>query len=245
MPSESWLRNYEKFKENTISPVNLNDYFTKPEISGIKIQTMQIGTCSVPSGELIVCDPLVFLGMPDLPAYFQKVPAGNYQTEICVIPKNLDCARYAAVRIRFTQEEAISFYEALTGSEELDTLEEGEYFGFPVDAGLACICDKVLHQAFCDFVQKWEKQNPDGNLYDDYFSALLEQNYQAHPEHQRQDGDWLNWNIPETEYFMPIFQSGFGDGVYPVYFGYDKNGDICQLIIHLIDIALAYGEDEE
>ena len=43
---------------------------------------------------------------------------------------------------------------------------------------------------------------------------------------------------------MPIFQSGFGDGTYPVYFGYDENDSICCLIIEFIDIKMAY-EDEE
>ena len=35
-----------------------------------------------------------------------------------------------------------------------------------------------------------------------------------------------------------MFQSGFGDGTYPAYFGYDKNGAICRLVIHFINIAL-------
>ncbi|GIP31829.1 hypothetical protein J2TS4_10390 [Paenibacillus sp. J2TS4] len=47
---------------------------------------------------------------------------------------------------------AIRFEEALIGHEDLSELEEDDFFGFNVDAGLACICDKRLHQAFCDFV---------------------------------------------------------------------------------------------
>jgi hypothetical protein len=42
-----------------------------------------------------------------------------------------------------------------------------------------------------------------------------------------------------------MFQSGFGDGVYPVYFGYDKNNNICQVVIEFIDIELAFVEDDE
>ena len=44
---------------------------------------------------------------------------------------------------------------------------------------------------------------------------------------------------------MPIFQSGFGDGAYPVYWGIDENGTICQLVIQFIDIQLAYSEETE
>jgi hypothetical protein len=39
-----------------------------------------------------------------------------------------------------------------------------------------------------------------------------------------------------------MFASGFGDGTYPVYFGYDKDDKICQIAIEFIDIALAFGE---
>ena len=70
-------------------------------------------------------------------------------------------------------------------------------------------------------------------------------NYYLHPEYQRAGGDWLNWQVPGTEYHIPIFQSGFGDGTYPVYWGIDEGGEICQLVIQFIDIELAYGNDEE
>ena len=32
--------------------------------------------------------------------------------------------------------------------------------------------------------------------------------------------------------------------VYPVYWGYDEAGALCQLVVQLIDIQLAYGEEE-
>ncbi|QQO11384.1 DUF4241 domain-containing protein [Breznakiella homolactica] len=39
--------------------------------------------------------------------------------------------------------------EALKGNENLDELEEGEYFGFNVDAGLGTIVDVQTRDAFC------------------------------------------------------------------------------------------------
>lgn len=41
-----------------------------------------------------------------------------------------------------------------------------------------------------------------------------------------------------------MFQTGFGDGAYPVYFGLDENDQICQLVIQFIYIELAFGEDD-
>ena len=62
------------------------------------------------------------------------------------------------------------------------------------------------------------------------------------PKYQREYGDWLNWNIPNTDRNVPIFASGWGDGAYPSYFGYDAEGNVCGVYIHFIDVAEEYDE---
>lgn len=49
-------------------------------------------------------------------------------------------------------------------------------------------------------------------------------------------------NIPGTDYHLPIFASGWGDGAYPCYFGYDADGKVCGVYIHFIDIEADYEE---
>ncbi|GED72246.1 hypothetical protein BRE01_59480 [Brevibacillus reuszeri] len=246
-PTSEWLSQLEEKREKLKSPVDLNTYFTLPEIAGKQLDIMDIGPCSVPTGEILVRDPLCYLAVRGEQPYFRTVSAGTYRTEVSVVKPDEegDCARYAAVRLRFSDKPAIRFEEALIGHEDIGGLEDGEYFGFNVDAGLGSICDKRLHQAFCDFVEKWHEEHPGENLYDHYFAALFAESYRQHPEYQRSGGDWLNWQIPGTEYHLPIFQSGFGDGAYPVYWGLDQAGEICQMVIQFIDIELTYGEEEE
>ena len=41
---------------------------------------------------------------------------------------------------------------------------------------------------------------------------------------------------------LPIFSSGWGDGYYPVYFGYDAKGEICAVYVRFIDIEASYKE---
>lgn len=244
--TKEWIELWKKNEDKLASPVDFNTYFEKPELVGKQLDRMTIGPCSVPTGYLLVRDPLCYLDDREELPYYQSVPAGTYETEVCVIKPDDEesCARYAAVRICFTKERAVRFGEALIGIEELEGLEEDEYFGFNVDGGLGCICDEKMHQAFCDFTEQWWTEHKGGNLYDDYFAELFAENYKENPEYQREGGDWLNWVIPGTDYHMPIFQSGFGDGAYPVYWGYDEAGEICQMVVELIDINLAYGEDD-
>ncbi len=63
-----------------------------------------------------------------------------------------------------------------------------------------------------------------------------------HPRYQREGGDWANWTVPGTECNLAVFAAGWGDGVYPVYFGYDAQGTVCGVYVHLIDIATCYEE---
>ena len=53
---------------------------------------------------------------------------------------------------------------------------------------------------------------------------------------QREDGDWINFKIPNTDLSIPMIQSGFGDGRYPVYFGYDEKGNLCDIVLEYIPI---------
>ena len=137
----NWMKKWESVKEKTVCPVDLNTYFEQEEIAGKSLTTINIGSCDLPSGNLLVRDPLVYLPNRNERPYFQNAPAGKYETEICVIKSDdEDCDRYAAVRLRFNEKRAVRFYEALVGNENLETLEEGDYFGFCVDAGLGCVC---------------------------------------------------------------------------------------------------------
>ena len=242
-PTKEWLKKWKKVKDKLQPNSNLVNYFTLKEIAGKEIDVMDIGPCSIPTGEFLVGDPLVYLRDIKQEVYLQKIPTGEFKTEVCVVKaSDGDCDRYAAIRLKFNDNKIAYYEEAMVGNEEFDNIQEGDYFGFNVDAGLACICDKKLHKLYCDFDRKFDKENPDGNIYDDYFAKLFEESYKDNPKYQRDGGDWINWTIPDTNYHLPMFQSGFGDGAYPVYLAYDKDGNVCQLIVELIDIELAYSE---
>ena len=157
----NWMKKWESVKEKTVCPVDLNTYFEQEEIAGKSLTTINIGSCDLPSGNLLVRDPLVYLPNRNERPYFQNAPAGKYETEICVIKSDdEDCDRYAAVRLRFNEKRAVRFYEALVGNENLETLEEGDYFGFCVDAGLGCVCDEIIHRIYCDWMNNGAKIIP-------------------------------------------------------------------------------------
>lgn len=239
--NESWMQQWEQVKNILVSPVDIERYFTSGEIMERKIEVMDIGNVSLPSGKVIVRDPLVYLNGNESP-YTVEVPKGDFPVKIAVAKLEEWGDRYAVVKVAFTKEEPVIYREALTGAENLEGIHEGDYFGFAVDAGLGCITDAEV----VPFVDKFIEELDVDNIYDDYFAGLFAKSHHDHPENQRELGDWINWTVPGTDYQIPMFASGFGDGLYPVYFAYDAQEKICGLYIHFIDIELEFsGEDEE
>lgn len=237
---KDWMEKWEASKEKTISPADLNAYFEQKEMMGRGLVVMDIGPCDLPSGKILVCDPLISLFDKDERPYFLTAPAGTYRTEICLLDVYEGSYRPAAVRVRFSDKRAAHFYLALLGGENIEGLEPGESFcGFPVDSGLGCICDATLHQTLCG----WDEDNQ--RIYDDYLEELMEESYRRYPAYQPSSGSWANWQVPGTSSHIPVFSTGFGDGEYPAYWGFDEDGVICQLVIHFIDIELSAEAEKE
>lgn len=237
---ENWIQKWEEVKDILTCPVDLETYFTSDEILEQRMQVMEIGNVSLPSGKIIVRDPLVFLNAGEKP-YFVQAPKGNFPVKIAVVKSEEWGDRYAVVKVEFTKEKPVLYREALIGIENLEDLNEGDYFGFMVDAGLGCITDAEVLPYFDKFATDMNVEN----IYDDYFAEQFAKSYKENPENQRELGDWINWTVPNTDYHIPMFATGFGDGGYPVYFAYDEKDEICGLYIQFIDIELALSDDED
>ena len=232
-PSIEWKKRYEEVKHLLTSPVNYAKCFDMKEIQGKKIFILDMGEIEFPTGDILVRDPLVWLNR-DEKAYLTSVPRGKYRIETLVVKLEEDHYRYALSRVRFTENVPNIYYEALKGDENLDDVDGDSIFGFNVDAGLATIVDIETRNAYCDFKDKWYTENPNKNIYDDFFAEVFAKNAEENPVYQREGGDWINFKIPNSELSIPMIQSGFGDGRYPVYFGYDENGELCDLVVEYI-----------
>ena len=232
-PSIEWKKRYEEVQHLLTSPVNYAKCFDMKEIQGKKIFILDMGEIEFPTGDILVRDPLVWLNQ-DEKAYLTSVPRGKYRIETLVVKLEEDHYRYALSRVRFTENVPKIYYEALKGDENLDDVDGDSIFGFNVDAGLATIVDIETRNAYCDFKDKWYTENPNKNIYDDFFAEVFAKNAEENPVYQREGRDWINFKIPNSELSIPMIQSGFGDGRYPVYFGYDENGELCDLVVEYI-----------
>lgn len=236
-----WMEKYDLIKEKLVCKIDIEKYYTEKKIGKMIVDVLDIGKVYFPTGKTFACDPLIEL-QDSLP-FIQTIPVGTYPIRICVVPSEKYGNRYACSKLEITKEKPIRYELGMVGNENLDEeLSEEDYFGFVVDAGMACIADIQTQEAFNNYWSECLKKDPDIDPYNDLFCDLLEENAKLHPYYQRDCGDWLNWTIPNTKYNVPIFTSGWGDGYYPVYFGYDKDNNVCAVYILFIDIENTFEE---
>ena len=229
VPKREWIEQWIRRREELFSAVNFERYFSPGMIGGQQLEVVRVGLCSVPSGELLVRDPACCLESREELPYFITGPVGNYPVELAFVRPDGTEPLFVAARVRFNYLTAVRFEQALIGNEELEDYNGG-FFGFFSYSGLGCICDRRVHRSFCSFVEKWREQHPEGSLMEDLFGPLLDKN-----SHRGGNG-WINWVIPGSKYQLPIFRTGWGEGQYPVYWGRDAGGDVCQLVIWMIDL---------
>ncbi len=192
------------------------------------MEIYRVGEVFFPSGEVVLADPLTYLGNERYEAHLKRrVPVGNYPIELSIFRSPIPVVglRIAAIRLVLMAGEAVRY-----------ELAEGEGFSFlGVDAGMACITDRVISREYGDFLQKWHKDNPGKNHYDDYFAALFQKSYEAFPKKQREGGDFIQWSLPDTQHSLIMAASGLGDGAYSGFWGMNEQGDVVELVVPFLN----------
>ncbi|GAC1369105.1 MAG: DUF4241 domain-containing protein [Aquirhabdus sp.] len=217
-------------KKLPLSTIDYDFYFNTSKHGDIELSVLELGLLNLTTGKIIVCDPLVFLEHTS--PMIKEVTPGQYPVKISVAKHTEMGERYALAKLEITKQETVKWELAITQDVEnkINELKGDAYFGFPVDAGLGCFCDLQAQEAYSKFMNEFYGSNPNANIYDDYFAEQFKKN--AKNQNDVNDiGDWLNYSVPESKNNIIMFHSGFGDGYYPVYWGYDANNNLTSLMI--------------
>lgn len=241
---KSWLDEYNSKKSIMCPESSLEKYFTDKEIAGCKIDTIELGTIKITSGDIVACDPTACLDH-NISPFFDKFPKGDFKVTASIVvdeQEEMD-SKIAIVRIKFNDNAPAAYREALYGDEDLSEIEsQGDFFGIIVDTGLAAFMDRDGYDKLAARLTKSEEENEDFDAYIDIYSKELEKSAKDNPKYQYPDGDWANININDKNNAV-LFSSPYGEGYFPVYVAEDKDGNICQLLIQFIDVELS--DDEE
>ena len=171
------------------------------------MRVLALGDLVAPTGRIIACDPLTAL---EPTAFAQHVAPGSYPVFASVAALVNGDQRVACVMLRLREATVTRWEMARMEGQESVTLDEGEFFGYAVDAGVGCFMDA---RAAVALDARYESD-------ESYDEALINA-----MEASRANG-WEHANVTldnASGVNLIMVESGWGDGVYASYWGYDAH----------------------
>lgn len=211
------------------------DFFEGLFTENDRTRLFTVGEADFPTGEVVIADPLVYLGTKYQTVLERQIPKGSYPVELSVLYSETVGLRIAAARLKIKNEKAISYKR---GESKINDDGKRPFCFMGVDAGVACFTDLQVSREYDEFLRKWHGENPDKNHYDDYFAKYFAESYEKYPELQRKGGDFIQWKLPQGENRLIMFASGLGDGMYSGYWGENEKGEITELVIPFLNPEL-------
>ena len=212
--------------------------------AGKDVQTFTFEDVRFPTGNILCADPFCTLTDEDeLTLLEETVPAGTYPVSLAIVHMPHDLVRIAGMKLTVSDTSAETYQPAETWYMRNGLHKEG-LMGFAVEAGLACFADEKAAEAARQFFRKWREEHPGVNFYNEYFAPLFRESHDAYPDLQREEGDFIRWQIPESEEEIVISATGYGDGYYSTYCGYDSQDKLCEIVVMFMDPQL-FGENED
>lgn len=188
------------------------------------LQAFLVTELALPTGQVLACDPVA--DDTDVP-FRQTCPPGRYPVYAHVLP-GLACVAYAELRLR---EVPVSRWElAVTAQQDPASLEPDEIFGYPVSAGLGCFMDSATRALLTQHDDDLQAELGDdySSYYDDYVDDLL------YPDARGRQYCTLQ-PYPAQPNNVAVFQSGYGDGFYATYVGFDAHDQPVKFVTEFID----------
>jgi hypothetical protein len=167
----------------------------------------RIGHLELPTGRLAASDPLVeYAPQP----FDLRVAPGRYAVDLAVSEVGGD-QRVAFARVTFQDAPVHRWTMALVGEQDPATLGATEMFGYGVDAGTGCFMSPEAGELLDQRMRVEEK-------YFEQIIAEMETTY-------RHTWSWLVFQPePTRNPNIAAFSSGYGDGIYASYVGWDEAG---------------------
>lgn len=230
--NKAFKQNLKYISSKKIDIKDINSQFIKTNNNFY----LTVGEIDCPTGKIVISDPLAYLSSGKFcPTLEKKVKPGKYKVEVSIFRNKYVGIRMCTARLKINNNDAIKYELANPTKDTALKAKDGIVSGFPVDAGLISFCDEQVGIEYRTFLDKWYKENPKGNHYDDYFAKFFKESELKLPQYQREGGDFIEWKNPLTNNKLVMIASGLGDGFYQPFIGYDNNNEICEIIVPMLN----------
>ncbi len=185
-----------------------------------EVQRIALGEINLATGRIIAVDPLTLFGADR--AFTMAVKPGKYPTYVYAQHTGDWGVRIGLAELRFSNAKPSSWKMALTGGQDVSTLKADELFGYGVDAGLGSFMSPEAMTALAADMKIAEETIPN---FSDYYTNVLAKDL------DKPTPNAIVFPVPSSpDNKVAIFESGWGDGFYPSYFGFDAGGNPVTLV---------------
>ncbi len=205
---------------------NIAKLFNKNFVESPLIETFDAGNVLLTTGKLVACDPLI---TSEMPAFNTEFPKGEFPV---LVHKEIESNCIAYVEIVFNDSPITSWQMATSDGQNMNDLIEGEIYGFPVESGMGCLMDFEAQQDLNQLEQHlFKRKGADFmGIYEEFF----------HEHFFQQDGavDQYAFLNPHEEKpgNLFAFETGYGEGFYASYIGFDQNNNPVKIVSEFIEI---------
>lgn len=185
----------------------------------VTVHTVEIGELNLPSGRVVAMDPF---SDPERAPFTARAAPGHHPVILSLVqPEGWPAPLIAAAMLQLGPRAPVSWTLAVTPGQDPGTLGEGEFYGFPVDAGSACL-------ASAEAARVHARRTAVLGLPNLPYMMRLSREMEAYAE----EGMWAMVKVRVRDRLNAAFlTSGYGDGVYAAYWGYDEGEELAALVV--------------
>lgn len=197
-------------------------YQSEGQFTPVSLEVVELGELPIPSGEVGASDPFVI--MDGFPRFAVPADRGRLQVTVADVSAAQDGShrREAYLSLLFSAARPAAVLPAIPIGER-EELAEGNFYGVPVDAGTVSFFDAASMADFLRANSGEELQE----LTEEWIDLLWDES-----EHRSGLG-LTHYETASGKHLIPLVQSGWGDGFYPVLKTVDAQGNLLGLHIDL------------
>ncbi len=173
-----------------------------------------IADLKLSTGRLVAVDPLAFCRIEP---FELQMPKGVFPVHLTLFKTEID-ERVAFATIRFTTSKPQTWRMLTLPGQDAASLPEGNFFGYGVDSGTGSFMDE---STALDLLHSMD-QNAE------YFQVVLAELERSYRDHK------LGLDMPFKSGNLIAFTSGYGDGTYGSYAGFDATGNLTAVVTDFI-----------
>lgn len=211
-------QNLNYVQRDRIASAELNRLFTDSK----HVTICKAGDMDVPGERIMICDPC-YLGSNMANAMERTVKPGKYPVYAAVLETDMTGRCVSAVKLKVSGEPAVRHEIAMPiGMKPWQSTDLGVFPGISIETGVACLVDQVTELPFAAYMNRYYDTHPGKDLINDTLLPLVEQT------------GYAMWQIPGTEYSVPVFSAGLGQGLYNAYWGFDQENHLAELVFPMV-----------